>query len=172
MLVANKRFSNNFQFYTSFVWSRAWFTPEGYEDKNELINAEGPLSNDRRWVFKFGGVYVAPLGIILGTNIIYQQGNFWQRSVRVRLNQGSETINAEPLGTNRLPNQLDLDVKIEKMFRLGSRLRATLSFDVFNLFNMDTPGRYVSYDAENVNFMVPTSIISPRIAMVGLQLEF
>jgi len=172
MLVANKRFSDNFQFYTSFVWSRAWYTPVGYEDKNELINAEGPLSNDRRWVFKFGGFYVAPLGIILGTNIIYQQGNFWQRSVRVRLNQGSETINAEPLGTNRLPNQLDLDVKVEKTFRLGPRLRTTLSFDVFNLFNMDTPGRYVSYDAENVNFLVPTSIRSPRIAMLGLQIEF
>ncbi|MBA7690366.1 hypothetical protein ES703_98892 [subsurface metagenome] len=136
ILVANKRFSNNFQFYTSFVWSRAWFIPKGYEDKNELINREGPLSRDRRWVFKFAGVYSAPMGIVIGTNIIYQQGGFWQRTVRVRLNQGSESIYAEPRGTGRFPNELYLDMKVEKAFRLGSGLRATISLDVFNLFNM------------------------------------
>ncbi len=172
ILVANKRFSNNFQFYTSFVWSRAWSIPKGYEDKNELINREGPLSRDRRWVFKFAGVYRAPMGIVIGTNIIYQQGGFWQRTVRVRLNQGSESIYAEPRGTGRFPNEFYLDMKVEKNFRLGSGLRATISLDVFNLFNMDTPRSWVSYQAESPNFMLPTSIISPRIAMVGIQIEF
>ncbi|MBN1224850.1 MAG: TonB-dependent receptor [Candidatus Aminicenantes bacterium] len=85
MLVANKRLSNNFQFYASFTWSKAWYKAKGYVDKNELINAEdAPLWRDRRCMAKFGGVYFAPFGIVIGTNIIWQQGLPWARKLRVQ----------------------------------------------------------------------------------------
>jgi hypothetical protein len=179
MLVANKRFSNNFQIYSSFTWSKTWNIPKGYRDRNDLINAEGPPSYgawrgavDRRWAFKFAATYAAPLGIVLGTNIAYQQGQSWQRTVRVPLNQGFKEINAEPRGSERFPEELYLDVRAEKVFRLGSRVRAKISLDVFNLFNRDTNLDWVSTQAESPNYLVPTRIVSPRIAMVGLQLEF
>jgi len=179
MLVANKRFSHNFQFYFSFTWSKAWLNPKGYIDKNSLINAEGPPSYgnwagalDRRWMAKFAGSYSAPFGIVLGANIVYQQGLPWERTVRVPLNQGVKFIMAEPRGSRRFPNELYLDFKVEKDFRLGSSVRAKFSFDIFNLLNKNTPLQYVSMQAESPNFMAPTGIIAPRMAMFGFQVVF
>lgn len=172
MLVANKRLSNNFQFYASFTWSRAWYKPKGYRDKNSLVNGEGPTDRDRRWMAKFGGAYFAPFGIVLGTNVIWEQGSPWERHIRASLNQGSRSINAEPAGSRRFPNHLYFDLKLEKSFKIYDRYKATISFDVVNLFNMDTNLEWVSTLADSPSWMVPTSIVLPRRAIVGLRIEF
>jgi len=172
MLVANKRFSNNFQFYSSLTLSRAWFNPKGFTDKNSLVNAVGPTDRDRRWMFKIGGSYMAPLGIVLGTNIIYEQESAWQRTARVSLNQGLKSIFAEPRGSRRFPDHLYIDLKIEKKFRIASRYTITFSCDIFNLLNKDTNLSWVSTLGDSPNWMVPTSIILPRRAMVGARFEF
>jgi outer membrane receptor protein involved in Fe transport len=177
MLVANKRFSHNFQLYASFTWSRAWWKPKGFKDKNELINSEGPMSIlhavDRRWMFKIGGVYMAPFGIVLGTNVIYQQGATWERTVLVPgLNQGPKFIRAEPRGSRRFPNELFADVKIEKTFRIAKRYSAELSFDIINVFNKDTNRSYASTQVESPSWMIPTGIILPRRALIGLKFVF
>lgn len=128
---------------------------------------------DRNWMFKVGGTYFAPYGIVFGTNIIYQQGGAWERTVRVTgLNQGAKFIKAEPKGSRRMPNELYFDLKIEKDFSFGDRYTTKISFDIFNLFNKDTPLQWVSTQAESPNFMVPTSIILPRRAMMGLIFTF
>ena len=178
MLVANKRFSNHYQLYSSFTWSRAWFKPKGYRDKNELINAEGPMSIDdaavdRRWMFKIGGVYMAPLGFVLGTNLIYQDGAPWARTVLVPgLNQGPKFIKAESQGTRRYPKQLYWDVKLEKAFRIASRYSIELSLDVINVLNKATNLSYVSTQIESPSWMLPTTIILPRRALLGLKFVF
>jgi hypothetical protein len=178
MLVANKRFSNHFQLYSSLTWSRAWFDPKGYRDKNELINAEGPMSIDdaavdRRWMFKFGGVYMAPLGFILGTNVVYQDGAPWARTVLVPgLNQGPKFIRAEAAGNRRFPAQLYWDIKIEKAFRIASRYSIELSLDVINAFNKATNLSYVSTQIESPSWMLPTDIVLPRRALIGLKFVF
>ncbi len=180
MLVANKRFANNFQFYFSFTWSKTWLKPKGYLDKNSLINAEGPpgYANwagalDRRWMLKFAGTYSAPFGIVLGTNLTYQQGLPWERTVLVSgLHQGPKFINAEPRGSRRFPNELYLDLKVEKDVRVWSRVKTKISFDIFNLFNENTNLQYVSTQAASPNFMVPTGIVLPRMAMFGFRVVF
>jgi outer membrane receptor protein involved in Fe transport len=177
MLVANKRISNNFQFYSSFTWSESYYKAKGYIDKNELINAEdAPRWRDRRWMAKFGGVYFAPLGIVIGTNITWQQGLPWARELRVAglLDQGwgAKTVYAEPFGSRRYPNNFFCDLKIEKTFQISSRVRISANFDILNLFNMDTNLEWVSNEAENPYWMVPTGIILPRRAIVGVRLEF
>jgi hypothetical protein len=177
MLVANKRFSNNFQLYGSFTWSRTWWVPKGFKDKNDLINGEGVFKIgsgvSREWMFKLGGAYNAPFGIILGTNIIYQQGASWERTIYVDgLNQGGKFIKAEQRGSRRMPSELYFDVKAEKVFMIANRYSVEVSLDVINLFNENTPLSYVSYTKENPNFMVPTTLILPRRAMLGLKFVF
>ncbi len=176
MLVANKRFSHNFQLYGSFTWSKAWWKPKGFRDKNELINSEGPLrileARDRRWMFKMGGVYMAPLGIILGTNIIYQQGSPWERTVLVPgLNQGPKFIRPEARGSRRTPNQLYFDVKVEKAFKI-KKYSLEFSCDIINVFNKDTNLDYASTLIESPSWMIPTNIIMPRRAMLGVKFIF
>jgi hypothetical protein len=177
MLVANKRFSHNFQLYGSFTWSKAWWKPKGYRDKNELINADGPLrileARDRRWMFKMGGVYMAPFGIVLGTNIIYQQGSPWERTVLVPgLNQGPKFIRPEPRGSRRTPDQLYFDVKIEKAFRIANKYSLEFSYDIINALNKDTNLNYASTLVESPSWMIPTDIIMPRRAMLGVKFVF
>ena len=177
MLVANKRFSHNFQLYSSFTWSKAWRTQKGYRDKNELIDSEGPLSilaaRDRRWMFKIGGVYMAPFGIVLGTNVIYQQGSPWERTVLVPgLNQGPKFIRAEERGSRRMPSELYFDVKIEKTFRIAKKYSVELSADIINAFNKDLNLSYASTQVESPSWMIPTDIILPRRAMLGLKFVF
>lgn len=178
MLVANKRFSQGWQVYSSLTLSRAWFIPKGYKDKNELINAEGPVfqlygARDRSWMFKVGGTYLAPLGIMVGTNVIYQQGSSWERTVFVPgLNQGGKFIKAEKAGSQRFPNELFFDFKVGKDFRLYNRFVLKVSLDIFNLFNKNTNLAWVATHAESPNFKVPTEIILPRRAMIGLQIVF
>jgi len=176
MLVANKRFSHNFQLYSSFTWARAWWVPKGYKDKNELINGEGLLRTgstvSREWMFKLGGAYSAPFGILIGTNIIYQQGSSWERTVLVPLNQGGKFVKAEPRGSRRMPNELYFDVKAEKRFKITGRYAVEISLDLINSFNKSTPLNYVSYTAESPNFMIPNVVILPRRAMLGVKFVF
>jgi len=177
MLVANKRFSNNYQLYASFTWSRAWWVPKGFRDKNELINGEGVFrierARSRDWMFKLGGAWAAPYGITVGTNFIYQQGASWERTVFVSgLNQGGKFVKAEQRGKRRMPNELYFDFKIDKRFNIKRRYAVEVSLDIINVPNKDTPLSYVSYTAESPSWMVPTSIIMPRRAMLGLKFVF
>lgn len=172
MLVANKRLSNNFQLYASFTWSRAWYKPKGYTDKNSLINADGPTSRDRRWMVKFAGAYFAPFGIVVGTNVIWEQGSPWERDIRVLLNQGSRSLNAEPEGSRRYPSHLYFDFKLEKGLKIYDRLKATISFDIINLFNKDTNLSWGSTRADSPSWMVPRNYVLPRRVLAGFRLEF
>jgi outer membrane receptor protein involved in Fe transport len=177
MLVANKRLSDNWQLYSSLTLSRAWMVPKGYRDKNELINSEGPMrierARDRTWMFKIGGAYLAPYDILIGTNIIYQQGASWERTVRVSgLNQGGRAIMAEPRGSRRMPNEIYFDLKVEKDFTFAEKYNAKISFDVFNLLNRDTNLSWASTQAESPSWLVPSDFIAPRRAMIGLQFVF
>ncbi|OGD24480.1 MAG: hypothetical protein A2Y69_00600 [Candidatus Aminicenantes bacterium RBG_13_59_9] len=177
MIVANKRFSHNFQFYGSFTYSKAWWKKKGFRDKNELINAEGPLrileANDRRWMFKLGGVYMAPWGIVLGTNIIYQQGAPWERTALVQgLNQGGKTIMVEQRGSRRSPNQFYFDIKVEKAFKIMTKYSLEFSLDFINVPNADTNLFYASTIIESPSWMLPTDIIMPRRALLGVKFVF
>jgi TonB dependent receptor-like, beta-barrel/Carboxypeptidase regulatory-like domain len=177
MIVANKRFSHNFQFYGSFTYSKAWWKKKGFKDKNELINAEGPLrileANDRRWMFKLGGVYMAPWGIVLGTNIIYQQGAPWERTAFVEgLNQGGRTIMAEQRGSRRTPDQFYFDIKVEKAFKIATKYSLEFSLDIINVPNSDVNLFYASTIIESPSWMVPTDIILPRRALLGVKFVF
>lgn len=172
LLVVNKRFSHNFQLYSSLTLSRANEKIKGYVDKNVLINRDGVASYDRLWMWKTSGTYNFPYDIVTAISVIYQQGGMWQRTVRTSLNQGSVTFFAEPRNSRHFPNQLYFDVKIEKDFRIYNRMTANFSADIFNILNRNTHTNVVATRADASTFMVPRSFFNPRLAMVGLRLTF
>src|SRR5437660_11339044 len=83
-LHAEKRFSNNYQFYTSYVWSRLEGNYDGtfqastgqldpninsaydYADFEVNNSGGGRLSNDRTHQLKFYGSYTLPNGLAKG----------------------------------------------------------------------------------------------------------
>jgi hypothetical protein len=86
-LHATKRFSNNYQFFTSYVWSRITGNYDGtfqastgqldpninsaydYADFEVNNSGGGLLSNDRTHMLKFYGSYTVPNGVVHGLEL-------------------------------------------------------------------------------------------------------
>ena len=184
--VLEQRMSHNLQFIFSHVWSRSeglaaqgqWSGYGGetvggtWNNPNFFINAgEGlPLDMDRTHQLKLSSVYTAPLDVVVGVNYIGQSGYPYTRSFTTTLNQGSSGFNAEPQGSQRLPFQHLLDVRVEKRFQLKG-YQPRVFFEAFNLLN--------SNDATGIGSLIGsptyeriTAIMPPRTLRVGLGLQF
>ena len=105
----------------------------------------------------------------------YLTGGAWGRAfLATGLAQGGEMIRVEPRGTRRLPAINQLDLHIEKTFRLRSRVLSGYA-DVFNVSNQgvadsEWPDPVNSNSGPNLG--VPFLWRQPRQVRVGLQLTF
>ena len=79
-------------------------------------------------------------------------------------------ILAEPIGTRRMDNITLLDVRVEKGFRLGGHRRVAGFVDVFNVLNAN-PEQNTSWSS-GPSFLRPLSIVPPRLARLGVKLEW
>ena len=80
------------------------------------------------------------------------------------------TIYAEPANANREDNITVFDVRAEKQFTFGSRVRLRAMFDAFNLTNShasETIGR-----STGISYLKPTAILAPITARVGFRFIF
>lgn len=144
-----------------------------FRDPNMLVNNEGPLQGDRTYLFKLFGGYEFPYGIRAAVNLTAQTGIPFARTlVLTEVSQPSLSILTEPRGSLRLPSQALLDIRLEKVFNLGSDVRFAVRGDFFNLFNEDVALDVISSVGDSENFLVPSSIFRPRRVQIGLRLEF
>jgi hypothetical protein len=134
------------------------------------------------------GTCALPFGIIekhgpagpLGTdllNIRYTTGLAWGRVATIRgLNQGSESVRIEPIGTRRTDAVSVLDFRVEKTFPIGSSPRqAGIYLDLFNINNQgvnDNGIRTAVQESSGSSFGNPNAWISPRIARLGFRFTF
>ncbi|MDP2321768.1 MAG: TonB-dependent receptor [Acidobacteriota bacterium] len=184
----NKRFSDNWQWFGSLVISRSdgnigndyggtAGATTAFNNPNTRINEYGPLGLDSTYQFKSGGTYLFPRGIEVGAIYVHSTGYPYTRQIRVstdasgaRLNAGTITINAEPLGSRRLPSQDNINMNVSKLFRLGSSRDLKLALDVFNLTNQNTPLSVASLSAST--FERVTTILPPRYIRIGARYRF
>ena len=191
-LIGRKRWSKNWQMLGAYTWSRnfgnigntgsanAGFGDSGrngvFANPNSAINAEGHAAVDPTHELKVSGTYRVPWfgGFNVSGTYAYRSGQTWARTLRSGfdvLNQGSETIFAEPRGTNRLDAINNLDLRVEKTFPLGSSDRNVgVYFDIFNLTNQG-----VAITIQNLSgdsFGQPDDWSSPRTLRVGGRITF
>ncbi len=195
-LLFNKRFSNNWQFLASYVYSQATGTINngfgddvGYggstEDPNYWINAEGHSTNDPTHMLKIQGTVILPFGIHLSTYFRAITGDAWTTRYRTgRLEQGRVTFLTEPRGSNHYPMEKILDFRLEKTFIFAEKFRLGLMFDVFNVFNDNTItswGTRIGYDwilQGEEDYPASTEghelygFVRPRRARLGIRLMF
>ncbi len=187
-LIVSKRMSNKWQMMSSFVVSRsAGLLGTDFNDSssisgifgspNNLINAFGNLQLSRPYAFKINGTYQGPWGVNLGGFYQFISGTPYTRTARVAVvNSQPVTIFAEPRGSHRLDPIHELNMRVEKEFRLGpARLSGIL--DVFNLLNIDTPvdvrTRTVgdpSTAAASNRFGAPLDLFDPRTVRLAARL--
>jgi hypothetical protein len=195
LLTLTKRYSRRWSINASFTLSKSeglnlssasiaawagmsvvWLTKKFGTDPNDLVNAKGPLNLDRRWSLKVSGMYDFPLGILASANLIYQQGRPRIGFVRVYdLDQRPDSyyaIISEPKGTERFPNQLVVDMRIQKSFALGQKFQLQLFADIFNLFNDGTYYAYRDYNLWSESYNIPSEMARPRRVQVGAKIQF
>ena len=132
----------SFQMLKNHIWTGTSATPS---NPNQEVFA---IDNTWDWSGKIMGSYRAPLDINLSALYNFLAGVPRQRTYQFRSvpNATSVTIPLEELGAQRDPSQHVVNIKASHNFRFGGQRRLQLSFDVFNLLNVNTATtvRYVS----------------------------
>ena len=201
----DKRMSNKWQLKGSILYSSfkgncdpGYGATEGestaFDNPNTLINAYGPLSYDRPLQIKIMGTYILPGDFVLSAYFQYRSGSPWGRTLaRVYfpanfLGDGTSAayyaVNAEEPGTKRGPSYTNLDVRVEKEFKLGQTARVNFYADIFNLggrsgLNVDQdPAGQLHYDKTPATYAVSstyaavTSIYGVRSVRLGARFSF
>jgi hypothetical protein len=119
------------------------------------------------------GFYQAPWGIGIGANLTARQGFGEPFYDTVESSDQSSTQKSELLvnaDRYRLPTLVSLDARAEKAFTF-QRVKLAVDLDIFNLTNRATVlGR--EYDFASASFNQVREIMNPRVARVGLRLQF
>ena len=101
----------------------------------------------------------------------YQQGfPFGRTFASSALSYGSVRFLAEPFGTRRQDDIVITDLRVEKDVRLGTRRDVSVFFDVYNMFNAN-PAQNLQWSSGTA-FNRPLSIVPPRLARIGVKVNF
>jgi len=182
-----RRYGERFTFFLSLQAINAlsttnpgnteWENDEGvigplYDNPNTLINAEGRPRFDRGYTGRVGLTYQAPFGIQTGLIVKYYDGQPFARKIIVAgMNQGPFYIQAHPRGKARYEFNMTIDIRIEKVFRIGiSKLKIYL--DGFNIANMAQATEENEWTGPEFPLRYATEIQSPRVFRIGLSYEF
>jgi len=181
--ILEKAFSDNYQFMLSYTYSKAegmvglavWggggMSASGtWNDPNMYVNSRGVLDLDKPHSIKLSGIYQGPWGLVFGLNYVGQSGYPYQRWFNVELNQGLSGFGGEIPGSQRTPFQHLVDIRLEKMFRIGN-VMPKVFFEVFNLFNANTAIE-IGSQYDNPTYGQTTAILSPRILRMGVGFQF
>jgi Carboxypeptidase regulatory-like domain len=183
-LSANKRYSRRWSALASFsyTWTNEFgnlyfnnrfgtavanFSFFGSSPGNPNEKTQNDFTN---WNGKLSGTVDAGWGINITPVWKIQSGAPYGRFFQAALNYGTQIILAEPIGTRRQDTVSVFDVRAEKRLRFGSKARAAVFVDVFNLANSNT--------AVNINwrsgaaFEKATTVLGPRIAKAGVKFDW
>ena len=108
----------------------------------------------------------------VGANFDHQSGDAFARQVQL---EGGFTIpdielNAEPIGTRRIPTLNLLTLRVEKNFRFRTSQRVGVRFDVYNMLNVNTALEVEPISGDR--FLRPGEIAPPRVAEFGVTYSF
>jgi len=156
-LHAEKRFSNNYQFFASYLWSRLEGNYDGtfqastgqldpninsaFDYADFIVNNHGLLSNDRTHQLKFYGSYLFPgtspvRGLTVGVGAHYASGTPLT-AVGYSFAYGNWEYYLTPRGAlGRGPANYEADLHLDYPVQVGSGVRLTVIADVFNLLNL------------------------------------
>ncbi len=186
----NKRYSKGFAFNLSYVYANSHGTIDTerggqalgtsglYADPNAHNNNDGRFYLERRHQLKLTGLVKGPLGINLSGYFKYWSGRRRTRTVGdtdlgINLNQGGRVVtNAEQRGNTGLPNQYELDLRVEKAFKIKN-IQLSIFADIFNVFNSNFATSYrTDRSSSTLNWLEVDEILDPRVIRVGAKIEF
>ena len=147
-----KRFSNNFQFIASALFSSLEGNYDGtfqastgqldpnlnsaYDYYDFAVHNEGKLSNDLRYQWKFDGIYRFDFGLSTGLSAFYRDGvPITAMGYSAAYNNYEYYLSFRGVGFGRVDKQYEADLHFGYPVRLGSDFELNLLLDIFNVFN-------------------------------------
>jgi hypothetical protein len=160
-LTARKRFSNNWQMLASYVWNKLEGNYDGlfqnstgqldpninsaFDYADFLINAQGPLSAERKHQFKLDGSYQfsgALDGLNFGFSTWYYSG-LPLNAYGYSFGYANWEYYLVPRGSvGRGPSDWEANLHLSYPIKIGDRARLNVMADVFNLFNRQAIVQY------------------------------
>jgi hypothetical protein len=138
---------------------------------NDLINTDEGRHVYSRQNAKLAGTLATPWwGISVSPMLRYQEGFPFGRTFAANLSFGSVRFLAEPFGARHQDHIVITDIRVEKEVQFGDRRDISAFFDVYNLFNTN-PAQNLQWSSGTA-FNRPLSIVPPRLARIGLKLNF
>lgn len=152
-----KRFSNNFQFITSLLFSDMTGNYDGlfqastgqldpnlnsaFDYADFQVNNEGELSNHVPVQFKFDGIYRFNFGLTTGLSAFYTDGTPITAMFYSPAYNNWEFYGSERGAFGRSDAYWEADLHFGYPIKLGSSLELNLLLDVFNVFNNQSERR-------------------------------
>jgi hypothetical protein len=148
-----------------------------------------------RWMFKLSGLYQLPFDMNISTTISAHEGTFYFTQFTIRdtgvpgasSRETSKNIPTTVYGNrSREPNVLTVNIKVEKMIKLGDTSKMYFSADLFNVFNADTDlrkydinyGTFRYRDTAVVSYTTPAAtsgklndILNPFLLRLGMRFQ-
>jgi len=156
----------SFQMIKNHVWTGLSATPSSPNDEFY------PVDETWDWSGKMMGSYRAPYDVTVSGIYNLLAGIPRQRTYTFRNvpNATSVTLPLEALGAQRDPAQHVVNLRAMKPIRLSGAKKLALSFELFNMFNVNTATtvRYVS----SSTYGAISAILPPRVARVGAEFTF
>lgn len=138
---------------------------------NDKINTEDGKFAYGRQTIKLNGTWNMPWwGVSVSPMVRYQQGFPFGRTFAATLSYGSVRFLAEPMGTRHQDAITITDVRVEKTVKWGTHRDISAFFDIYNLTNAN-PAQNLQWSSGTA-FDRPLSIVPPRLARIGLKLNF
>jgi hypothetical protein len=171
-ITANRRAAGSWSLMASYAktWtiSSALGTGSSYTP-NALINSIDGHNKYSNWNAKVSATLLLPRDVRLIPLIRLQSGSPFARTFSYRLNYGSATIASEVADAERLDKQMVLDLRAEKVFRAGN-IRLTGMLDLYNILNSNVAQSITTTSGSS--FLLPSTIMAPRVARVGFKLAW
>ena len=174
--------SNRWSLLASYGWTKSFDQAATIQGNSIRGNTLAVNPNDRintnekgqfeftRSTVKVNGTWNSPFwDISISPLVRYQQGIPFGRTFQSSLSYGSVRFLAEPLGTRRQDEIFITDVRVEKSQKFSGR-DISVFFDLYNMFNAN-PAQNLQWSSGTA-FNRPLSIVPPRLARIGVKLNF
>ncbi len=147
------------------------------KNPNAFANIQGRLRSDVEWQFKTQAVAELPAGFLASASFSYRSGAHRVRRIRAPVEVTGipdfRIILLQPRGENgRIQSVTNLDFRLQKEFKLGEKVKLSLSADVLNLLNEDATQTTQSSFVTNEVFEWPEDPVDPRRLMLGAKIRF
>jgi hypothetical protein len=152
----------------------SFLRPSGDADvanPNDTINTDNGRFDFTLWSAKINGTYDGPWGLRITPAVRDQSGQPYGAVLVANaangINYGTQRILTQSISTNRQDNITVVDLRLEKLFRVGPHESVSAFVDGYNLLNAN-PAIAVNWQLGST-YLQPTNILAPRIARFGVK---